>query len=288
MAPSESTAGGPRAGVGHEPRPPQASRGTSSGSAAPRPDGDPGAGHGSPRPQSIAAERARALARVAERAAEARERARRAGEDVDPVAVPAVPGASVWNIANGLTLLRIVLVPVFGWLLLDSDGRSIGWRIAAAACFVVAVVTDRLDGELARRRGLVTDVGKIADPIADKALMGTALIGLSVLGELPWWVTVVVLAREVGITLMRFFVIRHGVMPAGRGGKAKTALQAVAVTLYVMPLPVWMHPVEVVLMAAAVVLTVVTGIDYVVQAIRLVRESERTTRRRAERAARRP
>ena len=94
-----------------------------------------------------------------------------------------------------------------------------------------------MDGELARRRGLVTDVGKIADPIADKALMGTALVGLSVLGELPWWVTVVVLVREIGITVMRFLVIRYGVIPAGRGGKAKTALQASAITLYLLPLP---------------------------------------------------
>ncbi|MFN0283877.1 MAG: CDP-diacylglycerol--glycerol-3-phosphate 3-phosphatidyltransferase [Kineosporiaceae bacterium] len=238
------------------------------------------------RPQSIAAERAReALARANEVRVE---RARRAGEVVDPVTLPAVVGVSIWNVANALTLLRIVLVPVFGWLLLYSDGRATSWRFAAAACFVVAVVTDRFDGELARRRGLITDVGKIADPIADKALMGAALVGLSLLGELPWWVTVVVLLREVGITLMRFFVIRHGVMPAGRGGKAKTALQALAVTLYVLPLPTWMHPVELVLMTAAVALTLVTGADYVAKAATLVASSDRTARRRAARAVPRP
>jgi CDP-diacylglycerol--glycerol-3-phosphate 3-phosphatidyltransferase len=263
MAHGESAAGGPRAGAGRDDRL----------------RGAPTAG----RPQSIAAERAReALARANEVRVE---RARRAGEVVDPVTLPAADGVSIWNIANGLTLLRIVLVPVFGWLLLYSDGRATSWRLAAAACFVVAVVTDRFDGELARRRGLITDVGKIADPIADKALMGTALVGLSLLAELPWWVTVVVLTREVGITLMRFFVIRHGVMPAGRGGKAKTALQALAVTLYVLPLPAWMHPVDVVLMAAAVALTVVTGADYVAKAVRLVAASERTAARRS---ARRP
>ena len=142
-------------------------------------------------------------------------------------------------------------------------------------------MTDRVDGELARRRGLVTDVGKIADPIADKALMGTALVGLSLLGELPWWVTVVVLVREIGITLLRFVVIRHGVMPAGRGGKAKTALQAVAIMLYVLPLPDALHVVAELAMAVAVVLTVVTGVDYVVKAWRLTRTSPRAQARRA-------
>lgn len=235
------------------------------------------------RPQSIAAERAR---EVRAKAAEVRAERPRLAEAPARVAVPVAVGVSIWNVANALTLLRIILVPVFGWLLLASDEKPLSWRVAASVCFVVAVVTDRFDGELARRRGLVTDVGKIADPIADKALMGTALVGLSMLGELWWWVTIVVLAREVGITLMRFFVIRHGVMPAGRGGKLKTALQAAAVTLYVVPTPDRLHPVAVALMAGAVVMTVVTGADYVRQAVTLVRGSERTAQRRAARAAR--
>ena len=110
-----------------------------------------------------------------------------------------------------------------------------------ASTFAVASVTDRIDGELARRRGLVTDFGKIADPIADKALIGAALVGLSLLDELPWWVTVVILVREIGITLLRFLVIRHGVMPASRGGKLKTLLQALAIGLLVLPLAAWLH-----------------------------------------------
>ncbi len=199
-----------------------------------------------------------------------------------PAATPAP--ASAWNVANALTALRLVLVPVFGWLLLAGGGEQPGLRILAAAVFAVAAVTDRIDGELARRRGLVTDVGKIADPIADKALMGTALVGLSVLGELPWWVTVVVLVREIGITLLRFVVIRHGVMPAGRGGKAKTVLQAVAITLYLLPLPAGWHTLASVVMAVAVVVTVVTGVDYVLKAWRLVRTSPRTQARRAARS----
>jgi CDP-diacylglycerol--glycerol-3-phosphate 3-phosphatidyltransferase len=199
----------------------------------------------------------------------------------EPVAPAVAPSA--WNVANGLTLLRLLLVPVFAWLLLARGGDDSRLRALAAAAFAIAAVTDRIDGQLARRRGLVTDVGKIADPIADKALMGTALVGLSILGELPWWVTVVVLVREIGITLLRLVVLRHGVMPAGRGGKAKTVLQAFAVTLYLLPLPAAWHPVEVAVMALAVVLTVVTGVDYVVKAWRLVRTSPRTAARRAAR-----
>jgi len=197
--------------------------------------------------------------------------------------------ASVWNVANALTALRLVLVPVFAWLLLHRGGHSTAWRLAATATFVVAGLTDRFDGELARRRGLITDVGKIADPIADKALMGTALVGLSLLGELPWWVTVVVLVREIGITVLRLLVLPHGVMPAGRGGKLKTAVQALAIGLYLLPLaqlpvPRLWHAVAVAVMGVAVLLTVVTGAEYVVQAVRLVRASERTAARRVERS----
>jgi CDP-diacylglycerol--glycerol-3-phosphate 3-phosphatidyltransferase len=192
---------------------------------------------------------------------------------VDPVAVPAAPGVSVWNIANALTAVRIVLVPFFAWLLLEGDGRS-PWRWAAAGAFLLAVATDRFDGEVARRWALVTDVGKIADPIADKALIGTALVCLSLLGELTWWVTLVVLAREAAITGLRFVVIRRVVLPAGRGGKAKTALQSVAITLYLLPLPGRWHLSAVVLMAAAVGLTVVTGLDYLVTIVRVMRRVE--------------
>lgn len=183
--------------------------------------------------------------------------------------------ASVWNIANALTALRLLLVPVFWVLLMHQDGTDPGWRTAAFAVFAVASLTDRYDGELARRRGLVTDVGKIADPIADKALIGAALIGLSMLTEVNWWVTVVVLVREVGVTVLRFAVIRHGVMAASRGGKAKTMLQTVAIGLYVLPLSGALHTIAAVVMAAAVIVTVVTGVDYVARAARLRRRSIR-------------
>ena len=193
---------------------------------------------------------------------------------------------SAWNIANALTILRLALVPVFLAALFHGDGDEAGWRVLAWVAFAVASVTDRVDGELARRRGIVTDFGMIADPIADKTLIGAALVGLSLLGELPWWVTVVVIAREVGITLLRFFVIRHGVMAASRGGKVKTLLQALGIGLLVLPLGGFLHAVALLIMYVAVVVTVVTGVDYVARAVRLRRTSERAVLNRARRAQR--
>lgn len=199
---------------------------------------------------------------------------------------PDVPATrvSAWNVANALTALRLALVPVFWVLLMRDDGRAGPWSVAAFVTFVVASVTDRYDGELARRRGLVTNVGKIADPIADKALIGAALVGLSVLDEVSWWVTVAVLVREVAVTVLRFVVIRHGVLAASRGGKAKTLAQTIAIGLYVLPLAGPLQDVAAVVMAGAVVLTVVTGVDYVVSAATLRRTSALTVRRRADRA----
>src|SRR6266700_6049230 len=170
------------------------------------------------------------------------------------------------NVANALTVLRLGLVPVFV-ALLTAGGD--GWRVGAFVAFGVASLTDLLDGELARRRGLITDFGKIADPIADKALTGSALITLSVLGMLSWWVTSVIMVREVGVTLLRFWVIRHGVIAASRGGKIKTVLQIVAIGLYILPVDVtWLRSA---VMAAAVAVTLVTGVDYVARALRLRR-----------------
>lgn len=181
----------------------------------------------------------------------------------------------VWNVANALTAARFVLVPIFGWLLLREDGADTGARIAAFFAFSLAMFTDKLDGDIARKRGLVTDVGKIADPIADKALTGMAFIGLSILDEIPWWVTIVVLVREWGITALRFAIIRYGVMAASRGGKLKTALQGLSLGLYILPLPDVLEPVAIAALSLAVVVTIVTGIDYLVKAWRLYREATR-------------
>jgi len=204
---------------------------------------------------------------------------------VDPAALPPSPGAGVVNIANVLTFVRLLLVPVFVVLLFAGDGHETAWRVWAWAAFAVASFTDRVDGELARRRNLVTPVGQIADPIADKALTGAALIGLSVLGDLPWLVTTVVLVREVGVTLLRFWVIRHGVIPASRGGKLKTLLQGVAIGLYVLPLSGLLASLRWWAMAAAVVVTVATGADYVMRALTLRRTSARAAMKRARREA---
>jgi CDP-diacylglycerol--glycerol-3-phosphate 3-phosphatidyltransferase len=183
----------------------------------------------------------------------------------------AVGQASLWNVANLLTMVRLLLVPAFVALLLQNGGFDPVWRAWAWAAFAVAMITDVFDGHLARTYNLVTDFGKIADPIADKAIMGAALICLSALGDLPWWVTAVILVRELGITLMRFWVIRHGVIAASRGGKMKTLAQGTAVGMYVLALVDWWATFRFWVMAVAVVLTVLTGLDYVRQAVVLRR-----------------
>jgi CDP-diacylglycerol--glycerol-3-phosphate 3-phosphatidyltransferase len=194
------------------------------------------------------------------------------------------------NIANALTVVRIVGVPFFGWLLLAHDGESIGFRVAAWVAFALLMITDRIDGDLARKYDLVTDFGKLADPIADKALTGMAFVGLSIIfadtsfGWLFWTITIVVLVREWGITLMRFAIKKYDVMPASQGGKIKTTLQALAIGGFVLPFEIWNNPLTDLLlfftwifMAAAVAVTVVTGVMYVRDA--------RTIRRDARAAA---
>ena len=178
---------------------------------------------------------------------------------------------SLWNIPNMLTILRLLIVPVFAALLLADGGHDPKWRSVAWAAFALAMITDLFDGELARRMNLVSDFCKIADPIADKAIMGTALVALSALGDLPWWVTIVILVREVGITLMRFWVIKLAVIPASRGGKIKTLTQGIAVGMYVLVLTGPLATARAWLMAVAVILTVVTGLDYVRQVVVLRR-----------------
>lgn len=197
-----------------------------------------------------------------------------------PEVEPVSPRPSNLNLPNVLTTLRIVLVPFFGAALLVDGGDSGTWRTVAWVIFFVAMATDKIDGDIARARNLVTDFGKIADPIADKALTGVALIGLSLLGDLSWWVTGIILGREIAVTLLRFWVIEHGVIPASRGGKAKTVAQTVAITMYLLDVPApWWATASAIAMGIAVVLTVVTGLDYVVRAVRLRRQAPDTTSR---------
>ncbi|MFG1951362.1 CDP-diacylglycerol--glycerol-3-phosphate 3-phosphatidyltransferase [Micromonospora sp. NPDC048830] len=189
----------------------------------------------------------------------------------EPTPAPVAAQVPVLNAANALTLLRLVLVPVFAASVVVSAMTHAGWRTAACLIFAVASATDLVDGWIARRFGLVTSVGKVADPIADKALTGAALLLLSWYDRLPWWVTAVILVRELGITALRFWVIRHGVIAASRGGKVKTALQILAIAWYLWPMPAALAVVGPWIMAAAVAVTVVTGFDYVAQALRLRR-----------------
>ncbi len=186
-----------------------------------------------------------------------------------------VPAAapSNWNVPNAITVARILLIPLVVWLLLADDGEHAALRWIGALVFIVAIGTDGVDGAIARARGLVTDLGKILDPIADKGLTGAALVCLALLGELPWWVVVVVLVRELGITLWRVVELRRGsVIPASRGGKLKTLAQAVAISLALLPLWAvlgpWVHVLNTVTMTVAVVLTVLSGADYLWRAWR--------------------
>ncbi|MBM6588509.1 CDP-diacylglycerol--glycerol-3-phosphate 3-phosphatidyltransferase [Brevibacterium sp. RIT 803] len=202
-------------------------------------------------------------------------------ENGAPGHAPAEP--SPWNVPNALTVLRILLVPVFLVLLLADGGQDMTMRWWALVVFLLAMATDKIDGDLARKYNLITNFGKIADPIADKSLMAAALIGLAAIAEIPWWVPIIILVRELGITVLRFFMIRIAVMPASRGGKIKTVLQTVAIGLFLLLRPVaqiipegatfallilaWL------IMVAAIVVTVVTGIDYCLQAAKLAKES---------------
>ena len=178
------------------------------------------------------------------------------------------PRVPVVNLPNALTLGRLLTVPFFALLLLTAGG-STGARSLAAGLFVLACLTDVVDGHLARSRGQVTDFGVMADPIADKALVGTALVGLSLLGALPWWATAVVLGREVAVTVMRSLLARHAMIPASRGGKLKCLSQNLAVTLYLLPLSAAVAVVRLPVLLVAVAATVVTGLDYARQGARL-------------------
>ena len=195
-------------------------------------------------------------------------------DDVRPAAAEADlhTGPSSWNLPNALTVGRLLMVPLFvvvAWIGFDRGSEA--WQTWAAVIFGAAAITDLVDGELARRTNQVTSFGKIVDPIADKALTGSALVILSWFDLLPWWVTIVVVAREVVVTALRFWVIRHGVIAASRGGKVKTALQIIAITLYLLPLSSGADDVAIWIMAAAVLVTVVTGGDYCLRAVALRR-----------------
>ena len=172
---------------------------------------------------------------------------------------------SNWNLPNFLTSLRIIVIPLFAWLTLKGETENNAFAWWALVVFILLMITDKLDGDIARARGLVTDFGKIADPIADKALMTTAFVCFNIIGILPWWVTALIVLREFGITIWRFFQLRAGnVVPASKGGKLKTALQTVAVALYLCPFPSWMDIPSQIVMYAALIVRVGTILQYLV------------------------
>lgn len=189
--------------------------------------------------------------------------------------VPLAPQPNNWNLPNIITVVRMIATPFFLWMLLADHGQMGALRWAAAVFFVVAIATDAWDGYIARSRGLVTNLGKLLDPIADKLLTGSALVGLSILGELPWWITIVVLVREIGITIHRLFEARTVVVAAAWMGKLKTVAQSVAIAFALFPfasvLGDWVFVVNIVTMSIAVGLTVASGIDYVINFARISR-----------------
>jgi CDP-diacylglycerol---glycerol-3-phosphate 3-phosphatidyltransferase len=201
------------------------------------------------------------------------------------------PHVSRLNIANIITMFRILLVPVLAWTILAHHGAAfdsaaaIKWRLIAVGIFLLAAISDKIDGNLARSRGLITDLGKLLDPIADKALMGVALLLLwRPLAEIPFWVPAIILIRELGITWMRMRLLKLGtVMPASRGGKLKTVLQSVAIPFFLLPftqwiqrglVPSWLHTIAWIVMIATVLWTLITGIDYAMQGWKIYRDAK--------------
>ncbi|MCZ4497473.1 MAG: CDP-diacylglycerol--glycerol-3-phosphate 3-phosphatidyltransferase [Marmoricola sp.] len=190
---------------------------------------------------------------------------------------------SNWNVPNALTTLRIVMFPFFGWALLHDGGDSNGWRWIAYALFAVAMITDKIDGDLARKHNLITNFGKIADPIADKAITGMAFVGLAVIYPVMWWIVVPVLIREWGVTIARLSIAKQVVMPANQSGKVKTMAQALALGGLIAPFHYlsggWDVPGEIVwwlaivLMAVAVVLTMTSGYEFARDVVRFRRTS---------------
>lgn len=179
------------------------------------------------------------------------------------------------QIPNLLTILRIISVPVLIYLLFNENAMEPTNRIITAVVFVLAFLTDIADGAIARAWKIESDFGKLADPIADKALIGVGLFALAYYEEIPFWIVAVILGREILITLLRFWVIRKQVIPASNGGKLKTIVQIVAITAFILPLPEVIAFIAPVAMALAVALTVVTGIDYVIKVIAITREKSK-------------
>jgi CDP-diacylglycerol--glycerol-3-phosphate 3-phosphatidyltransferase len=172
------------------------------------------------------------------------------------------------NLPNTLTILRVLLLPLCAYALFKNGGDDTTWRVIAWSLFFIVGLSDILDGKLARDRNQITEFGKLLDPIADKAMLATAAIGASILGLLSWWVTAILLFREVAVTVLRFAVIKDGVIPASKGAKLKTFFQSFGVGFYILPLPTWLHIPRDIFMAVAIYLTISTGVAYFKQVLK--------------------
>jgi CDP-diacylglycerol--glycerol-3-phosphate 3-phosphatidyltransferase len=166
------------------------------------------------------------------------------------------------NLPNTLTIFRILALPFCAYALFKNGGGDNSWRIIAFTLFFIVGLSDILDGKIARSRNQITEFGKLLDPIADKAMLATASIGASLLGMLSWWVTAIFLIREVAVTILRFAVIKKGVIPASKGAKLKTFFQSFGVGFYILPLPSYLNIPRDLFMAVAIYLTISTGVDY--------------------------
>ena len=166
------------------------------------------------------------------------------------------------NLPNSLTIFRIAALPICAYALFKGGGDDTDWRIIAFILFFIVGLSDILDGKIARDRNQITEFGKLLDPIADKAMLATATVGASMLGLLSWWVTGIFLIREVAVTILRFAVIKAGVIPASRGGKLKTFFQNFGVGFYILPLPDVLFLPRDIFMGIAIYLTIATGVDY--------------------------
>ena len=164
---------------------------------------------------------------------------------------------------NLITVLRVAFVPVGAFALFKNGGDDPMWQYISWTIFFILGLSDILDGKLARSRGAVTELGKFLDPVADKLMLGTAMVSLSILGRMPWWITVVILTREIGVTILRLSVLKRGVIPANKGGKIKAMMQSFGVGFYVLPLSPSLFWFRDGFMYIAIILTILTGVYYV-------------------------
>jgi CDP-diacylglycerol--glycerol-3-phosphate 3-phosphatidyltransferase len=164
---------------------------------------------------------------------------------------------------NTLTVTRIALIPLGVYVLFLDGGDNPKYQALAWTVFFILGLTDILDGRWARNSNRITALGTFLDPVADKALIGSAMISLSIQGRFPWWITILILTREIGITLFRLMVIKGGVIPASKGGKLKTLMQNFGVGFFMLPFPSWLEWFRVAFISVAIILTITTAYDYI-------------------------